>query len=129
MCKKESKDTLLTVGLSPCEHGSRPLFLHIIKFYRPSVVAVFYRNLEEKRHRFIGNQNKMTIFAAQTINGGQDMELQTVKTGKERLIASGASIDGISIRRTGIAKVLWRKLDVDIPKSEVIANGVNIYKG
>jgi len=52
------------------------------------------------------------------------MELQTVKTGKERLIASGASIDGISIRRTGIAKVLWRKLDVDIPKSEVIANGV-----
>ena len=67
------------------------------------------------------------------------MELQTVKTGKERLIASGASMDGISIRRTGIAKVLWRKLEVDVlrqseaasrlPKSEVIANGVNIYKG
>ena len=31
-------------------------------------------------------------------------------------------MDGISIRRTGIAKVLWRKLDVEIPKSEVIAN-------
>ncbi len=57
------------------------------------------------------------------------MELQTVKTGKEKLIASGARMDGISIRRTGIAKVLWRKLDVEIPKSEVIANGVNIYKG
>ena len=57
------------------------------------------------------------------------MELQTVKIGKEKLIASGASMDGISIRRTGIAKVLWRKLDVEIPKSEVIANGVNIYKG
>ena len=38
-------------------------------------------------------------------------------------------MDGISIRRTGIAKVLWRKLDVEVPKSEVIANGVNIYKG
>jgi hypothetical protein len=109
--------------------GSRSLFLHIIIFYRPSVVAVFYCNFEENRCRFIENQNKMATFAAQTNNGGQDMELQTVKTGKERLIASGASIDGISIRRTGIAKVLWRKLDVDIPKSEVIANGVNIYKG
>ena len=48
------------------------------------------------------------------------MELQTVKIGKEKLIASGASMDGISIRRIGIAKVLWRKLDVEIPKSEVI---------
>ena len=67
------------------------------------------------------------------------MELQTVKTGKEKLIPSGASMDGISIRRTGIAKVLWRTLDVEVlrqgeaagrlPKSEVIANGVNIYKG
>ncbi len=57
------------------------------------------------------------------------MELQTVKTGKEKLIASGACMDGISIRRTGIAKVLWRKLDVEVPKSEVIADGVNIYKG
>jgi len=97
--------------------------------YRPSVVAVFYCNFEENRCRIIENQNKMTTFAAQTNNGGQNMELQTVKTGKERLIASGASMDGISIRRTGIAKVLWRKLDVDIPKSEVIANGVNIFKG
>jgi len=98
------------------------MFLYI----RPSVVTVFYCNYEENRRRIIENQNKMTTFAAQTSDGGQDMELQTVKTGKERLIASGASMDGISIRRTGIAKVLWRELDVDIPKSEVIANGVNI---
>lgn len=82
---------------------------------------------------------KMITFASQTNEGGLNMELQTVKTGKERLIASGASMDGISIRRTGIAKVLWRKLEVDVlrqseaasrlPNSEVIANGVNIYKG
>ena len=71
----------------------------------------------------------MITFAAQANKGGQNTELQTVNTGKERLIASGASMEGISIRRTGIAKVLWRKLDVDVPKSEVIANGVNIYKG
>ena len=57
------------------------------------------------------------------------MELQTVKIGKEKLIPSDASMDDISIRRTGIAKVLWRKLNVDVPNSEVIANGLNIYKG
>ncbi len=57
------------------------------------------------------------------------MELQTVKMGKEKLIVSGANMDGISIRRTGIAKVLWRKLNVEVPKSEVIADGVNIYRG
>lgn len=107
---------------------SRLLFLHIIISYRPSVAATF-SDFEENRRRIIGNRNKMITFAAQTNEGGQNMELQTVKTGKERLIASGASMDGISIRRTGIAKVLWRKLDVDVPKCEVIANGVNIYKG
>lgn len=71
----------------------------------------------------------MLTFAAHLTREDSIMELQTVKTGKEKLIASGARMDGISIRRTGIAKVLWRKLDVEIPKNEVIANGVNIYKG
>jgi len=86
-------------------------------------------HFKEICRKIIGNQNKMITFAVQTKNGGQNMELQTVKTGKEKLIASGASMDGISVRRTGIAKVLWRKLNVEVPKSEVIANGVNIYKG
>jgi hypothetical protein len=71
----------------------------------------------------------MITFAAQPNNGELNMELQTVKLGKERLIASGASMDGISVRRTGIAKVLWRELDMDVPRSEIIANGVNIYRG
>jgi len=56
------------------------------------------------------------------------MELQEVKMNGERLIPSGASMDGISVRRSGIAKVLWRKLDVEVPASKVIANGVNTYK-
>ena len=55
------------------------------------------------------------------------MELQTVRIGRENIVASGAKVDGISIRRSGIAKVLWRKLDVAVPKSEVIKDGVNIY--
>lgn len=56
------------------------------------------------------------------------MELQTIKIKNEKLIPSGAHTDGISIRRSGIAKVLWRKLDVEIPASEIIADGINIYK-
>ena len=108
--------------------ASRPCVFYIIICYSPSVAATFC-GFEENRRRIIGNQNKMITFAAQINEVGLNMEPQTVKTGKERLIASGASMDGISIRRTGIAKVLWRKLDVDVPKSVVIANGVNIYKG
>ena len=57
------------------------------------------------------------------------MEVQTVKIGNEKLIPSGAPCEGISVRRSGIAKVLWRKLNVNVPASKVIAGGVDIYKG
>jgi hypothetical protein len=56
------------------------------------------------------------------------MELQTVNINTKGLIPSGASHEGISVRRSGIAKVLWRKLNVEVPASRVIANGVDIYK-
>ena len=55
------------------------------------------------------------------------MKLQTVNIEKENIIPSGASIDGMSVRRSGIAKVLWRKLDIQVPKSEIIKDGVNLY--
>ena len=58
-----------------------------------------------------------------------DMELQTVKIGRENIVPSGAKVDGISIRRSGIAKVLWRKMDRDVPRSVVVKDGVNIFKG
>lgn len=57
------------------------------------------------------------------------MEVQTVKIGNEKLIPSGAPREGISVRRSGIAKVLWRELNADVPASKVIAGGVDIYKG
>jgi hypothetical protein len=57
------------------------------------------------------------------------MEVQTVKIGNEKLIPSGAPREGISVRRSGIAKVLWRKLNVNVPASKVIPGGVDIYKG
>lgn len=63
------------------------------------------------------------------IKGESDMELQTVRIGRENIVPSGAKVDGISIRRSGIAKVLWRKMNRDVPRSEVIKDGVNIYKG
>lgn len=56
------------------------------------------------------------------------MEVQTVKISNEKLIPSGAIREGISVRRSGIAKVLWRKLNVNVPASKVIAGGVDIYK-
>lgn len=52
------------------------------------------------------------------------MEQQTVIIGRENIVPSGAKVDGISIRRSGIAKVLWRKMDRDVPRSEVIKDGV-----
>ena len=55
------------------------------------------------------------------------MELQTVNIEKENIRPSGASIDEMSVRRSGIAKVLWRKLDIQVPKSEIIEDGVNLY--
>ena len=57
-----------------------------------------------------------------------EMELQTVRIGAENIVPSGATVDGITIRRTGIAKVLWRKLNVEVPASEVLKGGVNVYK-
>ena len=69
---------------------------------------------------------KMTIFAA---FNNKKMELQTVNIDNQKLIPSGASREGISVRRSGIAKVLWRKLNVEVPASKVIAGGVDIYKG
>ena len=57
------------------------------------------------------------------------MELQTIKIGKENIIPSCASVDGISVRRTGIAKVLWRKLDVKVPASQVIEGGAYLWLG
>ena len=69
------------------------------------------------------------VLLQRIIKGESDMELQTVKIGRENIVPSGAKVDGISIRRSGIAKVLWRKMNRDVPRSEVIKDGVNIYKG
>ena len=52
------------------------------------------------------------------------MELQTVRIGRENIVPSGTKVDGISIRRLAIAKVLWRNVDRDVPLSEVIKDGV-----
>ena len=54
---------------------------------------------------------------------------QKVKVDNQKLVSSGASRDGISVRRSGIAKVLWRELNTEVPASKVIVGGVDIYKG
>ena len=55
------------------------------------------------------------------------MELQTVIIENPNLIPSGATIENISVRRSGIAKLLRRELNVQCPKSEVIIGGVEKY--
>ena len=56
------------------------------------------------------------------------MELQTVKLKDENIIPSGAANDGSSNHRSGIAKVLWRRLKTDVPRSKVIVGGLDAYK-
>ena len=56
------------------------------------------------------------------------MKLQKIKLGNENIVPSGAVVNGISVRRSGIAKVLWRKLDKEVPTSQVIKDGVATYK-
>lgn len=56
------------------------------------------------------------------------MELQTVRIEKENLVPSGAAIEDMSVRRSGMAKVLWRKLDTQVPDSEILIGGVEVYK-
>ena len=47
------------------------------------------------------------------------MELQTVNIDNQKLVSSDASRDGISVRRSGIAKVLWRELNTEVPAIQV----------
>ncbi len=55
------------------------------------------------------------------------MELQTVIIENPSLIPSGATIENISVRRSGIAKLLRRELNAQCPESEVIIGGVEKY--
>lgn len=56
------------------------------------------------------------------------MELETVRIEKENLVPSGAAIEDMSVRRSGMAKVQWRKLDIQVPDSEILIGGVEVYK-
>jgi len=55
------------------------------------------------------------------------MEFESVTIESKNIIASGVDVESVSVRRSGIAKVLWRKLNTNIPESKVILGGVEIY--
>ena len=57
------------------------------------------------------------------------MELQTITIEQQNIVPSGVKIEKIMLRRSGIAKVIWRQLNTIVPPSTIIENGVNIYKG
>lgn len=54
------------------------------------------------------------------------MEVQTVNLSNARLIPSGSTRDGIRLKRSGVAKVLWRKLDIEVPPTTILPNGLNM---
>ena len=78
---------------------------------------------------FLARFRNLSYLCSRKERRTRDMELQTVKIGNENIVASDAQIDGITIRRTGIAKVLWRKLNTEVPQSEIIIGGVETHKG
>lgn len=57
------------------------------------------------------------------------MKLEEVNIQDMNLISSETSDEGMRIRQSGIAKVLWQKLDAEVPESRIIPNGVDLYKG
>lgn len=56
------------------------------------------------------------------------MQIETINIKNANTIPSGTVRDGIRVRQSGIAKVLWRKKDCEVPASAVVLGGVNIYK-
>ena len=103
----------------------KPFFVQrLVLIVKPLYIS--NRNLKKKSNKtcFIQNTNVTLQLKNKLV-----MEVQTVKIGNEKLIPSGAPREGISVRRSGITKVLWRKLNVNVPASKVIAGGVDIYKG
>ncbi len=56
------------------------------------------------------------------------MNIEFVNTVNAYSIPSGTVRDGIRVRQSGIAKVLWRKIDREVPASTIVLGGVNIYK-
>ena len=66
---------------------------------------------------------KTTIFAT---SKKFVMKVQEVQIDDVNMIPSGFQRECISVRRFGIAKVLWRDLRIIVPASKVIAGGVDI---
>lgn len=56
------------------------------------------------------------------------MNVEFVNIVNANTVPSGTVRDGIRVRQSGIAKVLWRKLDREVPASSIVLGGVNIYK-
>ena len=55
------------------------------------------------------------------------MTLETVNINDCNIIPSETKNEGMRMRQTGIAKVLWRKFDRTVPESTVIVGGVDNY--
>lgn len=57
-----------------------------------------------------------------------NMNVETVNTANANIIPSNAAHEGIRMRQSGIAKVMWRTFDKDVPESSIILGGVDQFK-
>ena len=55
------------------------------------------------------------------------MKVQVVNITDEKIIVSGSSREDIRVKRSGIAKVLWRNLEMEVPASTVVFGGVEAF--
>ena len=55
------------------------------------------------------------------------MTLEMVNIDGWCVVPSGVKGEGMRMRQTGIARVLWRKFDGVVPQSTVIVGGVDKY--
>ena len=55
------------------------------------------------------------------------MKVQVVNITDEKIIASGSSREDIRVKRSGIAKVLWRNSEMEVTASTVVFGGVEAF--
>lgn len=55
------------------------------------------------------------------------MEVLEVDIEGMSIIPSGTPKEELRLRRSGFSKVVWRKIEKEIPPSQILPNGVSTY--
>jgi len=55
------------------------------------------------------------------------MKVETIDIDTLNIVECELETSALSVLRPGIAKIIWRELDITVPPSVVIPNGVNLF--